>query len=300
MSSVVNRLCKLGLIKPPGFVKSNTHYEVLMGSVSYGCSSDTSDCDVYGFCIPSKDIIFPHLQGVILGYDTQYNQFEQFQQVHIKSENELAGKGREYDITIYNIVKYFKLCADCNPNMIDSLFVPQSSILSISNIGQMVREKRHLFLSKKAWHSFKGYAYSQLHKAKGKNPEEGGKRKELHDKYGMDTKFLYHVARLIDEVQQILELGDVDLQRSKEQMKAIRRGEVPQEEIEKLFQIKEKELEKLYHISTIPYSPRYKEIKELLMNCLEEHYGNLEEVISRPDKYKIMIEDIKRIVDNES
>jgi len=298
MASVVNRLCKLGLIKPPKYVKDTTIYECLMGSVSYGCSSDTSDCDVYSFCIPPKDIIFPHLQGVILGYDTQYNQFEQYQQHHIQSEQEMGGKGREYDITIYNIVKYFKLCADCNPNMIDSLFVPQTSILTISKIGQMVREKRHIFLSKKAWHSFKGYAYSQLHKAKGKNPEKDSKRDKLRQEFGWDVKYLYHVFRLIDEVEQILELGDIDLQRGKEKMKAIRRGEVSLEEVESWFQIKEKELEKLYHISELPHSPRYKEIKELLMNCLEEHYGNLEEVISRPDKYKVMIDDIRNIIND--
>lgn len=290
MTSVVNKLSKLGLIKPPAFVKSNTHMESLTGSVAYGCSSNMSDVDIIGFCIPPKDIIFPHLQGVVFGFDSNFNQFEQYQQHHIQHED------KEYDLNIYNIVKYFKLCSDCNPNMIDSLFVPQNCILSISPIGVMVRENRHLFLSKKAWHAFKGYAYSQLHKSKGKNPLEGSKRKTLRDKHGMDTKFLYHVVRLIDEVEQILEFHDLDIQRSKEHMKAIRNGEVPQEEIEKWFQSKEKDLESLYHKSTLNNRPRLTEIKDLLLSCLEEHYGSLDKAIERPDKYKIMIDNIKRIL----
>lgn len=39
-------------------------YETIMGSVAYGVNTDTSDFDTVGFCIPNKDIVFPHLRGV--------------------------------------------------------------------------------------------------------------------------------------------------------------------------------------------------------------------------------------------
>ena len=105
MSSKFDYLVKRNLIKDyPKFLKCNVHYETIMGSIAYGVNEDTSDFDIYGFAIPPKNILFPHLNGYIQGFDDDYPKFEQFQKHHIvdKSAN------REYDITIYNIVKYFK------------------------------------------------------------------------------------------------------------------------------------------------------------------------------------------------
>src|SRR5690606_14530541 len=112
-----------------------------------------------------KELVFPHISGEIPGFGKQIQRFEQWQQHHIKDQSALSGKGQEYDFSVYSIVKYFQLCMDNNPNMIDSLFVPQTAILHISQIGNMVRENRKMFLHKGSWHKFKGYAYSMIHKA---------------------------------------------------------------------------------------------------------------------------------------
>ncbi|MGC5341009.1 DNA polymerase beta superfamily protein, partial [Escherichia coli] len=74
----------------------------------------------------------------------------------IKDGSALGGDGREYDCCIYSIIKFFQLVMENNPNMIDSLFVPQNCIVYSTPIGQMVREARHLFLHKGSWHKFKG------------------------------------------------------------------------------------------------------------------------------------------------
>jgi len=283
MGSIVQHLEKRELIRPPSFLSSNTHYEVMMGSVAYGVSSDTSDMDIYGWCIPPKEVIFPHLAGEIMGFGRQKKKFQQYQQHHIFCKSDDAGKGKEYDVTIYNIVKYFSLCMENNPNMIDSLFVPRFCILHSTQIGEMVREKRKMFLHKGSWHKFKGYAYSQLHKMRTKAPEEGSKRAELRDKFGFDVKFAYHVVRLLDEVEQILNYGDIDLQRAREHLKEIRRGEVPEAEIRRWATEKEKYLEKLYEDSSLRHSPDEVAVKQLLIDCLEHHYGSLEKAVSTPD-----------------
>ena len=72
----------------------NVHYLTMMGSVAYGVSSDTSDTDVYGFCIPKKDMIFPHLKGEIPGFGTQVKRFEQWQEHHIIDKE----ADKEYDV----------------------------------------------------------------------------------------------------------------------------------------------------------------------------------------------------------
>ena len=110
-----------------------------------------------------------------------------------------------------------------NPNVIDSLFTPVNCVLHSTRVGNLVRENRKLFLHNGAWPKFKGYAYSQLHKLSIKEPQ--GKRAELVAEHGYDTKFAYHVVRLLPEVEKILIEGDIDLQRNNEQLKAIRRGD---------------------------------------------------------------------------
>jgi len=279
MSSVIQQLTKRKLITPPPFLPSNVHYEVLTGSVAYGVSSDTSDMDVYGFCIPPKEEIFPHLRGEINGFGRQKKRFDQYIQHHVDDPE----SRKQYDITIFNIVKFFSLCMENNPNMVDVLFVPANCVLYSSAVGQMVRDRRHIFLHLGSWHKFKGYSYSQLHKMRSKNPE--GKRKETVEKYGFDVKFAYHVVRLMLEVEQIMLEGDLDLQRGREQLKSIRRGEWTMDQIEEWAAAKEKDLESAYHsCKKIPHGPREAEIKQLLLECLEHHYGSLDACVITEDK----------------
>lgn len=212
------------LIRPPAFVVSNTMYETIMGSVCYGVSDDLSDFDTLGFCIPPRDMIFPHLAGEIDGFG------------------------------------------------------------------------RRLFLHKGAWHKFKGYAYSQLHLMDSKNPEPGSKRQAIRERYGYDVKFAYHVVRLIGEVEQILAEGDIDLRRNREQLKAIRRGEVPQEDIRRMYTEKERDLEKLYHSSKLPHGPDEPAIKKLLLECLEEHYGDLSSCITNPDDALVALREVAAVI----
>jgi uncharacterized protein len=269
MGSKVKEILNTGKYQHPSYVKE-TIYEVITGSQAYGVSNENSDFDIYSVCIPPKYIVFPFTNGIIPYFGNQGEKFEQYQQQHIKHNN------KDYDISVYNIVKYFQLCMENNPNMIDTLFVPLHCILHKTVIGDMIRDNRKLFLHKGCWHKFKGYAYSQLHKCLTKNPE--GKRVEIVNKYGFDVKFASHVIRLVDECEQILLNGDIDLLKSKEHQKAIRKGEVSLDDIQKWFQEKEKHLENLYNTSKIQYKPDEEKLKVLLLDCLEMQYGKLTNV----------------------
>ena len=282
MPSTVKKLVDKGLISPPKFLADNIHYETIMGSLAYGVSSDSSDYDIYGFCIPPKSVVFPHLNGEILGFGKIKKRFEQYQEHHIDDQTERGGKGRQYDISIYSIVKYFHLCMDNNPNMIDSLFTTQTCVLHSTKVGNMVRENRDMFLHKGSWHKFKGYAYSQLHKMDIKEPKPESKRYESIMEHGYDVKFAYHVVRLLNEVEQILTHGTIDLQQNREQLKSIRRGEWSVKQVKDLFTRKEAELEKLYNESKLQKRPDEQKIKALLLACLEEHYGSLDGIIVDP------------------
>lgn len=271
------------------FILENVQYETIMGSQAYGVSNDDSDMDIYAVTIPPKEMVFPHMQGVIPGFGKDAKQFNTYQQHHIEYD------GKTYDLNVYNIVKYFQLVMDNNPNMIDSLFVRQQSVTHQTKIGQMIRDNRSLFLHKGAWHRFRGYAYAQLKKVKNKKPE--GSRKELVEKHGYDTKFAYHLIRLLDEVEQIMEYGDIDLMRDKERLKAVRNGQFTLEELEEWFYAKEKGLESLYQNSTLPKYPDEDKIKQLLLDCLEEFYGSIDDTAFRQvDEYERAVKQIKEIV----
>ena len=330
-----------GIAKPPKWLPNNMHYETMMGSVAYGVSSDTSDMDVYGICIPPKDEIFPHLRGEIQGFGNNKHRFSQYQQHHL-SDGE-----RDYDFCIYNIVDYFQLCMKNNPNMIDSMFTPDFCILHITRIGQIIRENRKLFLHKGSWHTYKGYAYQQVNKISRSREEvldirkfekdngishltkfveleeamkkgkfqnltddklrtyyemyksgmDKSKRFELRKCHSMDIKFAYHVVRLLNEVEQIMTEGDLDLLRNREQLKSIRRGEWTEKEIKDYFSRKESELEALYQKSRLPYGPDESKIKSLLFHCLEEHYGSLDKCVVDVDSAVTALREVNSVLE---
>lgn len=298
MASVVAQLIKRGILKRgdyPVFMQNAVHYETIMGSIAYGVNEDTSDFDIYGVCVPPKDIIFPHLAGCIPGFGKKKPpEFNNWQKHHIQDPEAEGGKGREYDLSIYSIVQYFQKCMDCNPNMIDSLFTPRRCVLYSSSVGELIRSNRHLFLHKGAWHRFKGYAYQQANKMKSMNRE--GKRAALVEQYGYDIKFAYHVVRLMSEVEQILVEGTLDLERNREQLKSIRRGEWTKEQIEQYFTDKERQLEELCLTSELPKFPDEAKIKEVLMQCLEIVYDDIGQVVQIEDTATIALREISEVL----
>lgn len=270
MASHVKILKDKGLIQPPKWLPNNIIFEGMTGSIAYNVSNDSSDIDLIGFCMPPKEVLFPHLAGEISGFGTQSPRFEQFQQHHIVTPE----KTKTYDITIYNIVKFFQLAMENNPNMVDAVFLPRRCILYSNEIYEIMRENRKLFLHKGCWHKFRGYAYSQIHKMKTGANKANPKRQESVEKFGYDVKFGYHVVRLVLECEQILVEHDLDIERNSEILKSIRRGEWTLPQLEEWFAKKEKSLEEVYHSSILQYVPDEAAIKSVLMECLKSWYGD--------------------------
>lgn len=148
--------------------------------MAYGVNNDESDLDVYGFCIPPKEIVFPHSAGFIQGFGEKPETFNVFDPHHIKSQD-----GRtSYDLAVYNIVRYFDLCMANNPNMIDSLFTADNLVIHRTKVSDMVRENRRMFLHKGAWHKYKGYAFTQMEKIKGGANKSNPKRAASTAEFG--------------------------------------------------------------------------------------------------------------------
>lgn len=120
-------------------LKDSILFLCLGGSFSYGTNVETSDIDIRGVCLPSlSDVI-----GV--------TNFEQY-------------VDNKTDTVIYSLPKFINLVSSCNPNVIEMLFCKEEHYLYVSPLGKKLLENRHLFLSKRAFYTFGGYANAQLNR----------------------------------------------------------------------------------------------------------------------------------------
>lgn len=279
--SLTSKLKDKDLIQPPKWMTPSTVcYETRSGSHAYGVSNPDSDMDVVGFCVPPKEIVFPHTAGNIHGFGRQKKNFKNFDAQHIDHE------GEEYDLTMFNIVEYFNQCMDNNPNWLETLFTSPKAKITENKVASIVMDRRHLFLHKGSFHRFTGFAKSQIYKMKNKTKpdvvdfETGeiiskGNRDDLPERV---CKYAYHAVRLLDEVEQILKTGDLVLDNNVSKLREIREGGWTYDQVFQYFNRKENDLADFYEHgkSPVPYRPDEDAIKDILLEALEEHYGNLE------------------------
>lgn len=255
-----------GLIEAPKWLSESVIYETKTGSHSYGVNTPSSDLDLVGICIPPKEIIFPHLKGEILGFGKQKTRFR-----HLDNK-EFLKDGEKHDLNVFSIVSYFRECMDCQPNWLEALYTPEECVTFETPISRKIRDNRDLFLSKVAFYRFTGFAKSQLNKMSKKDREP-----ERLFKYG------YHAVRMALEGEQIMKEGTLTLDANISLLNAVKQGEWSFEEIEDFCAEKEIELKDLYDNSDfLPYSADEDKIKTLMLECLEDYYGDLKGCI----KYK--------------
>lgn len=151
-------------------IRDYTEYLAITGSHAYGLHTEKSDYDLRGFGIPPEQYFlsfFKRFEQHDQGYKFKDYPFWPELSTYINTHNLRKPDDNEIiDASIYDLRKFFKLAADCNPNIIEILFTDLNDVLLMTNIGKKVREHRELFLSAKAKFTFSGYAVSQLKRIK--------------------------------------------------------------------------------------------------------------------------------------
>ncbi len=168
----------------------NTIYKIRIGSNLYGTRTETSDEDLGGIFIPDKDYVL----GI-----------KNVEQVELseKISKSIRNQKGDTDYVVYALTKFIPLAMANNPNIIEYLYAPENCVLYRDKYANKLIENRHLFLSKKAYHTFKGYSYSQRQKLEVKRDNMTG-RTELALEFGYDVKFAAHLIRLLLECLQLL------------------------------------------------------------------------------------------------
>ena len=116
------------------------------GSLAYGTNLPTSDVDFRGiFCADPINIRTPFFR---VGEATDTS---------------------EEDTKLYELSHFMKLCLDCNPNIIETLWVDDSDITFRTPAYDHLRTHRRELLSSKIAFTTSGYALAQLKRIKGHN-----------------------------------------------------------------------------------------------------------------------------------
>lgn len=253
-------------------IEDATIYLAKVGSFSYGTNISGSDVDYRGCAIPPNKLL----------WDPYFN-FEQHE--------EQVAKGFPHDKVVYDIRKFFKLAAACNPNSIEPLFVEERFIEKMTPEGKWLREERNVFISQEFKSRIFGFATRELEELKrdiSKFKERDGfgdcffdlpdeeTTKKFHKKQG---KRALHVKRLMNMLYDFYvketivvfrpEAYDINKERTKDWL--------DDKSVQDLIEFfKDKEIDINYHAakSQIPLKPDYDKVSQLCMNLCDSHDEN--------------------------
>lgn len=156
-------------------LKDNIILLGLGGSYAYGTNNEHSDLDIRGVAVHSAEDILTR---------------KGFEQV----------ENKKTDTVVYSLEKIINLLSNCNPNTIEILGLEPWQYLYVSDLGQALIDNADMFLSKRAVHSFGGYASAQLRRLSNKAVRlVGQQEREKHifasienARYSYPDKYFYY------------------------------------------------------------------------------------------------------------
>lgn len=215
-------------------------------------------------------------------------------------------KIREWDSAAYEVRHMVGLLCNGNPNVLSLLWT--GDLIHVEPEGQMLIEARHLFATKRAYHSFGGYAHGQLKRmtsftegglsasacgCSGKfhapecqaNTEAGRgsgkrfatgfmgeKRKALVQKFGYDAKNAAHLLRLLKMGCEFLRTGELVVDRriagDADWLLSVKRGEWALWDVQTEAERLFNQMREAKDVCVLPETPDMRLVGNLLMDIL--------------------------------
>lgn len=210
-------------------------YRVMVGSRAFGLATESSDEDRRGVFLPPAD--------------WHWSLTKPPEQVEFFTEGV-----EEVD---WEIEKFVRLALQANPNILEVLWSP--AVLHIDETGTELREMRTAFLSRHLYRTYSGYVLSQFRLMK----------------RGFDTnrhykpKHAMHLIRLLHSGIYALREGDirVDVGEHRDELLAIRRGEVPFETVEARALELDRVFQEAFASSRLPEKPDTERANRFLISA---------------------------------
>lgn len=164
----------------------NCIFRYVAGSHSYGTNTESSDMDYRGVFVAPLEKAFDLFQSSFVGSGSPggliRSAIDDIDAMKPAAAKECLRKALETDQGDLNMSvqtvrapdgdeelqelrKFLKLAADCNPNIIEFLYVDRL-VTHTTPTWEKIKANRGMFLSKKARYTFSGYAVAQLRRIK--------------------------------------------------------------------------------------------------------------------------------------
>jgi uncharacterized protein len=193
-------------------------FRCVIGSRAYGLERDESDTDRRGVYLPPAELHWS-LYGVPEQLDNPDTQE-----------------------TYWEIQKFIVLALKANPNILECLYTPL--VEHATDLAQEMLAMRERFLSKMVYQTYNGYVMSQFKKLQA----------DIRNKGEVKWKHVMHLIRLL--LSGIAVLRDafvpVRVEEHREKLLAIKRGEVPFDEVEAWRVSLHKEFDLAFEIQSFP------------------------------------------------
>lgn len=150
----------------------------------YGYNLPESDYDLRGFCKVPQEYL----------YELPGKQFRSYQD-------------KESDTVVYNVKDYLWLTAKGNMSLLEILFAPKTHVTTMDNVGQLILDNRHIFLTKNYYRVVQGFALSEWRKARAVELEINREDKRVKLLEDMCSAYNLKAAQRNDIVDVINEAG---------------------------------------------------------------------------------------------
>jgi uncharacterized protein len=215
-------------------------FRCIVGSTAYGLDHEGSDVDRRGFYLPPADL--------------------QWGLARVPEQLETGDQECYWELE-----KFIRLGLKANPNVLECLYSPlveTRTPLAAELIGI-----RHIFLSRHIHRTYNSYVLSQFKKLE----------QDLRNQHGIRWKHVMHLIRLLLSGVAVLKHGFVPLRvdEHRERLLAIRRGEIPWEQVEEWRLSLHAELDRVLETTGLPEHPGYEQANDFLLRA--RRYATSEE-----------------------